>query len=529
MRRRETPPAAHGPDPGELLAVPAAYHTGILEHLPWGVVVVDGAERLRAVNARLTRLYRLAPDAVTPGAPLSDLYRAIAGSGLLDPELSHPDSGYARWVRSYRHGSGSPDRLFLTDGRVIEIFCSKAANGDAFSVHTDVSLAFANESALSEQRIQLSSVIENVSEGIALIDPRGQVAAVNRRLMALYRIDPADVRLGMPYAEFAARMGDLQSLSEARRAREIDHRVRFVTDPEQRVTLRQLFTGETFELSKAITENDAILLTVRDLTEQLRQARAQEEERRREREASETKARFLARMSHEMRTPLNGVLGLAALLGRTELDDQQAQFVAAIRDSGAVLLRLIDDLLESTRLETVDFELVHRPFRLSDVVREAASLIEPDTRMRGLWLRTEPGNIDLPALMGDAVRLKQVMMNLLANAAKFTETGGVTIGYQAVLHESSADVTLAIADTGIGIAPEDQERIFEQFTQLEDRDSRRFGGVGLGLAIVRRLVSAMGGRVEVASAPDRGSTFRVMLTLPLAPESPSVIGSDGRG
>lgn len=217
-----------------------------------------------------------------------------------------------------------------------------------------------------------------------------------------------------------------------------------------------------------------------------------------------------------MRTPLNGVLGIAALLDRSDLDDGQAQLVGAIRDSGSVLLRLIDDLLDSTRLENGDFDLIERPFVVCDVIRETVRLVQSEAQRKGLVLAKLPSASSRPAVLGDAVRLKQVLLNLLANAIKFTDSGSVTIGLDAALSEADVEVAIWVEDTGIGIDPADNERIFRQFEQLEDRERRRGGGVGLGLSIADRLVRKMGGRIALHSVPGQGSRFTVHLTLPLA-------------
>ncbi|MEL6773850.1 MAG: ATP-binding protein, partial [Pseudomonadota bacterium] len=231
------------------------------------------------------------------------------------------------------------------------------------------------------------------------------------------------------------------------------------------------------------------------------------------------------RMSHEMRTPLNGVLGIAALLDRTQLDGTQRKYLTAIRDSGEVLLRLIDDLLDTSRFATDNFELVEQPFLFCAMMREALDLMEPEAARRGIALMKRPADIRLPMLIGDGVRLKQVVLNLLANALKFTAEGSVTAGLKAAVVGGRAELIIEVTDTGIGIAAEDQKRIFEPFSQIKSGAQPTVGGLGLGLSISDRLVSAMGGRIEVTSTSGIGSTFAVHLSLPLAEGDPGQLGT----
>jgi PAS domain S-box-containing protein len=224
---------------------------------------------------------------------------------------------------------------------------------------------------------------------------------------------------------------------------------------------------------------------------------------------SEAKSRFLAVMSHEMRTPLNGILGMAGLLLDTRLSAEQTTYAKAVKTSGEGLLALIDDILDFSKIEAGRLDFAREPFEVETLVEEVVELLAPRAHGKGIEI---VGVVDptLPrALQGDAARLRQILTNLAANAVKFTEKGGVTIR---AARDGEA-LVLSVADTGIGIAAEALSRIFGEFEQASAETSRLYGGTGLGLAITRRLAEAMGGSVDVESMAGRGSVFSVALPL----------------
>ena len=267
---------------------------------------------------------------------------------------------------------------------------------------------------------------------------------------------------------------------------------------------------------------------LRDVTDRRRIEDALLAARNQAETANASKSRFLATVSHEIRTPLNGILGMTGLLADTRLTAEQASYVEAVRASGEILLLLINEVLDLSRIEAGRLDLAPEKIALAPLAESVVELLSPRAQSKGLEIGCYISP-DMPArLVADPTRLRQILFNLAGNGLKFTETGGVEICIEPIVEtgEATADgsprcFAITVRDTGIGFAPEEAERLFEEFEQVDHGPARRFDGAGLGLAISRRLARLMGGDVVAKSAPGQGAAFRVELPLHAAPALPA--------
>jgi len=284
--------------------------------------------------------------------------------------------------------------------------------------------------------------------------------------------------------------------------------------------LIQLWNGEWVQLiDRRSPEGDMVSMAM-NITERVRYEEELKAATVAAQEASRAKSAFLANMSHEIRTPMNGVMGMADLLTDTTLDDEQQLYVETIKNSSDALLVIINDVLDFSKIEAGKMAINPEPFDLERCLHEVLMLLAPTVRDKGLDLVMDLDMFMPTRFVGDAGRLRQVLMNLLGNAAKFTTAGHIVVRVVGLdLGNGKNSVVVNVEDTGIGIPPEKQAHIFGEFNQVEDERNRQFDGTGLGLAITQRLVKLMGGDIWVDSEVDVGSCFGFSLPMPLADDA----------
>jgi signal transduction histidine kinase len=297
----------------------------------------------------------------------------------------------------------------------------------------------------------------------------------------------------------------------------ISDRLLIVRKPFDTIEIKQLATSACarFDLEEQLSTRMLDLeKLVTERTHDLRQARDAAEL------ANETKSRFLANVSHEIRTPLNGIMGMSELLLDTTLTSEQREYARASHSSASMLLALLNDVLDLSRMESGQYTIEHRLFSLKDLVDEVAVLLRPTASAKSLVLNCDVSD-ELPDLVcSDSARIRQILTNLATNAIKFTPSGSVDIRLVVTsVTEDDVEVVIHVSDTGIGIPSEKLDSVFSAFVQCDDSTTRLFGGTGLGLSISRHLADLLGGSLTAESSPREGTTFSLQLSLPRAAES----------
>ena len=362
----------------------------------------------------------------------------------------------------------------------------------------------------------LTTTLSSISDFAYIYDHDGRLLFANQPLLDLWGFTLENA-VGKTFADF----GFSPDLSER-----MQREVREVFDTGHSVTGEAPYTGSTgvagcheYILSPAFGPDGRVEF-VAGSTRDVSARRQVEVELRALKDcadaANQSKSRFLATMSHEIRTPMNAILGMADLLWESRLDATQRQYVEIFRRNGQTLLALINDILDLSKIEADRFEFERIAFSLDEVLQQALELIALRTRSKGLTLALDRESSTPSALVGDPVRLRQILVNLLGNAVKFTDRGTITLAVSNAASGIPGAITFAVVDSGTGIPAEQLEHVFADFAQADSSTTRRFGGTGLGLGISRRFVERMGGQLTATSTTGHGSTFTFSVAFELA-------------
>ena len=436
----------------------------------------------------------------------------------------HPDDLQRSAVLLARHFAGELDyydcelRLRHRDGHWTWVHSrGRLAGRDGIGrplwmagTHVDISARKHAEREMQRAEALLRGAIDAVGEAFVLFDPDDRLVLCNDK-----------------YREMDASVGDLivpgnsfeHILRESVRRGAVDLPAdevepwiaeRLAAHRDGATQVRRLADGRWLRLiERRMPDGHTVGFRI-DITDLVKATEAAEA-------ASQAKSRFLANTSHEIRTPMNAVLGMLRLLRNTEMTERQRDYAAKAERAARALLALLDDILDFSKVEAGKLELDCRPFEVAALQADLSVILSASLGAKPVALRFDVDPALPPRLVGDDLRLQQVLLNLAGNAIKFTERGEVVLRLQRV-GDGAAEprVEFSVSDTGIGIAPEHQRHIFDGFAQAEASTTRRFGGTGLGLAICRRLVQLMGGDIRLESAPGRGSRFSFTLALPAA-------------
>ena len=399
---------------------------------------------------------------------------------------------------------------YLFVGFAVSTHRSRTARNRALLVQ-GFELAQANRDLIEQQKEvrNLALVARHANDSVIMARPDGRITWANDAFTRITGYDLAEARgktpaelLNAPETDPAASAGIARALAEGR-----PHRTQILnrTRDGRRVWIGTNLVPMHDESGRV----EMVIAIERDITD----AKAREAELAKARDAAEAseraKAQFLAAMSHEIRTPMNGIIGMADLLAEAGLSRENRHYVETIRRSGEALLKIINDVLDFSKLAAGAPATHPVDFTLLDPVDEAVTLLGPQARKKELFIDVETAAGLPERVLGDDGRLRQILINIIGNAVKFTETGGVTLRIDASDEAGGHRLRFTVQDTGIGIAPDRLEHVFEEFAQADGATTRQFGGTGLGLSISRLLAREMGGDITVASTPGKGSVFTV--------------------
>jgi signal transduction histidine kinase len=346
----------------------------------------------------------------------------------------------------------------------------------------------------ARRRALLDAVLSNSAAGIVALDRSGAPILWNKQALRALAVeggeegavDPEMVSVGLAQIRNGGRL------------------------PEQFAAV----SGEVFETSIGSVPSDGEVIVFHEITHRIRAEELLRKSVAEAEAANMAKSSFLATMSHELRTPMNGILGMARVLANTPLDQEQGAYLDTIRVSGESLLGIINDVLDLSKIEAGHMEIENVEYRIGDLAQEVTTLLAPTARAKGIDLAAFVDPQIASTMRGDPLRLRQIITNLIGNAIKFTEEGGVSLWIDRVQSEDRPHLRIRVSDTGIGIPESKRERLFKRFSQVDASTTRTHGGTGLGLALCREFVSLMGGQIDCESALGVGSTF--IVTLPVA-------------
>ena len=484
-----------------------------IEALEVGFAMYDSDECLVIHNQRYAQMYSAVSELLFPGRN----YEEILREGCQRTN-AHEKTGETidEWVkeRLLRLRARDQGAVHDVNGRWLMDNNYPLADGGVVTIRTDVTDLKLAETDLEEQTRMLHAVMGSMAQGIVAFSDDLKLQVWNDHFLEIRGYPKELARVGTDFEDFMKYDVEHHEFDKGSPEYDVSKQIARARLFEPHAFERQRPDGNYIEVRGGPIPGGGFVSTYTDITER----KAAEQELRRALDAAEAasdaKANFLASMSHEIRTPMNGVLGMADLLSQTTLDDDQTQILDTIRDSGNSLLTIINDILDFSKIEAGKLTIESIPLALEDIIEGASATIAPGADRKGVRIVSyvDP---DLPAtLLGDPVRLRQIVFNLTGNAVKFSEQGEVIVRADRVSEDDNAvTIRLSVVDQGIGISKDALEGLFEAFSQAENSTTRRFGGTGLGLTICRHITDLMGGKISVDSEIGSGSTFSVEVSL----------------
>ena len=497
------------------------YLATAIETMPDAFALYDGEDRLVLSNQRFRQNHGMTLDEAQSGPEFAALLKRDLSADRFPAAKPDATGWLAKRIARHNNPSAPFEEPFMHD-RWLQIAERRTRRGEVVSIATDVTQLKLRELELKESSVRFRQLAEASFDGIVVVEDR-RISRFNDHLNDIFGWTAGELQ------------GEAIDILFAPGTEEAWNEALGQTVLRARETLAQHKDGHVFNVelsSRAIDHGQTrseIVFSIRDISER-KQA---ETEMRAAKDAAEAGSRaksdFLAMMSHEIRTPMNAIMGMTTMLMNSDLHPQQKAYATTAQDSAEGLLVILNDLLDLSKLEAGKLNFEEANFDLPELALGVMELLSSHADEKGLSVHGDWHDLTNPRVKGDPTRVRQLLLNLLGNAIKFTEEGNVTlrISQEDPSQEGRIGTFVEVIDTGIGISREHQARLFEPFSQADATVNRRFGGTGLGLAICRRLVDAMGGEIGVASDHGKGATFWFRLEFDKASGDAVTLVHDG--